>query len=87
MNSQTHNCSILDLISKLNTYWQSKGFDIVPSYDMPMGAATFHPLTFFNALTSRHTPDKVAIAYYQPCRRPSDSNDLIDAPDSMHLLL
>jgi glycyl-tRNA synthetase alpha chain len=35
---------------------------------MEMGAATFHPVTFFGAL--RKTPS--AVAYVQPCRRPKD---------------
>jgi glycyl-tRNA synthetase alpha chain len=40
----------------------------IPPYDLPMGAATFHPQTFFRALD----PDPWRAAFLQPCRRPQD---------------
>jgi glycyl-tRNA synthetase alpha chain len=39
------------------------------SYDLEMGAGTFHPMTVFNSLNDK----KISVAYVQPCRRPTDS--------------
>jgi glycyl-tRNA synthetase alpha chain len=57
-----------DLIAKLNEYWAQKGCAILQSYDMEVGAGTFHPATFFGSLGEG--PDRVA--YVQPTRRPTD---------------
>ena len=38
------------------------------SYDMEVGAGTFHPATFLRAIG----PEKWNAAYVQPCRRPTD---------------
>ncbi len=57
-----------DIILKLQHYWAKKGCNVLQPYDMEMGAGTFHPATFFGALSEKPT----AIAYAQPCRRPKD---------------
>src|SRR5690554_2003514 len=60
--------NLQDMIFNLQKYWSENGCNILQPYDMEMGAATFHPATFFGAL--RSTP--FAVAYVQPCRRPKD---------------
>lgn len=60
--------SFQGLILALQTYWSNKGCTIVQPYDMEIGAATFHPTTFFRSLV----PDPWKAAYAQPCRRPVD---------------
>jgi glycyl-tRNA synthetase alpha chain len=57
-----------DIIFELQKYWAENGCVILQPYDMEMGAGTFHPNTFFGALSEK--PCK--IAYAQPCRRPKD---------------
>lgn len=56
------------LIHRLNEFWMKKGCAILQPYDLEVGAGTFHPATFFGALSSR--PWRVA--YVQPSRRPTD---------------
>jgi len=56
------------LIRTLETFWEKQGCVIVQPYDVPMGAGTFHPATFFGALGA--APCRVA--YVQPSRRPAD---------------
>lgn len=56
------------LIRTLDSYWEQQGCLVVPSYDMPVGAGTFHPATFLGALGTQST----ASAYTQPSRRPTD---------------
>jgi len=57
-----------DIILKLQHYWAENGCNVLQPYDAEMGAGTFHPATFFGALSEKPT----AIAYAQPCRRPKD---------------
>lgn len=57
-----------DIILTLQSFWASKGCNIVQPYDENMGAGTFHPSTFFGALGTKPT----SVAYAQPCRRPKD---------------
>jgi len=57
-----------DIILKLQHFWAEKGCVLIQSYDMEVGAGTFHPGTFFGALGETPT----SIAYVQPCRRPKD---------------
>ncbi len=57
-----------DIILGLQDYWASKGCAILQPYDMEVGAGTFHPSTTLRALG----PKPWAVAYAQPCRRPSD---------------
>lgn len=61
--------NINDLIHKLDTYWHTVAGCILPqAYDYPMGAATFHPVTFFSAIKE----ESIKAAYAQRCRRPGD---------------
>jgi glycyl-tRNA synthetase alpha chain len=64
----------------LDTYWSNLGYSVVPSYDGPVGAATFHPQTFVNAVLG----NKCKLAFAQKCRRPSDSI-LEDLNTGLHL--
>lgn len=57
-----------DLIFKLENFWSKKGCVVLQSYDLEMGAATFHPSTSLNSLGSK--PHK--LVYTQCCRRPGD---------------
>ncbi|MDR1267107.1 MAG: glycine--tRNA ligase subunit alpha [Holosporales bacterium] len=57
-----------DIVLQLHAYWGRHGCAIVPSYDMEMGAGTFHPETPFRALG----PRPWHVAYVQPSRRPTD---------------
>jgi len=57
-----------DMVFSLNQFWVGQGCIWIPSYDLPMGAATFHPATFLRALDDRPW----AAAFLQPCRRPQD---------------
>ncbi len=57
-----------DLILKLHDYWSKKGAVILQSYDMEVGAGTFHPATFFRVLG----PEPWKAGYVQPSRRPTD---------------
>ncbi len=57
-----------DVINKLQQYWQSIGCMIAQPFCMEMGAATFHPLTFFSAIN----PQNFKAAFVQNSRRPTD---------------
>ncbi len=57
-----------DMVFGLNQFWTGQGCLWIPSYDLPMGAATFHPQTFLRALDDRPW----AAPFLQPCRRPQD---------------
>jgi len=57
-----------DIISKLNSFWKSKGCIIALPYDIEVGAGTFHPFTFFRSLDS----DMWRVGFVQPSRRPTD---------------
>ena len=56
------------MILTLHDYWSDHGCLILQSYDMEMGAGTFHPATTLRALG----PDAWNAAFVQPCRRPTD---------------
>lgn len=60
--------SIQMLIQKLKNFWNRLGCTLIPSYDLPIGAATYHILTSLNMLKKPN----LALAYYQSCRRPGD---------------
>ena len=57
-----------DVLFVLQKYWVRHGCAILQPYDMPVGAATFHPATFLRVLG----PEPWCCAYPQGCRRPSD---------------
>ncbi|PPE03697.1 glycine--tRNA ligase subunit alpha [Holospora curviuscula] len=60
--------SFQDLYLRLQHFWHNKGCCLVQPYDMPVGAATFHPETIFPALG----PKPWRAAFMQACRRPGD---------------
>ena len=60
--------SFQNIIVKLKEYWQSKNCLILEPFDLPVGAGTFHPATFFKAIGT----NSWNAAYAQPCRRPTD---------------
>jgi glycyl-tRNA synthetase alpha chain len=57
-----------EIIFELKSFWANKGCISLEPYDLPMGAATFHPSTFLRALG----PEPWKAVYAQPCRRPTD---------------
>lgn len=57
-----------ELIFALQKYWSDYGCVIQQPYDMEMGAGTFHPATFLQAIG----PEPWNCAYVQPSRRPTD---------------
>jgi glycyl-tRNA synthetase alpha chain len=57
-----------DVILNLNNFWAKKGCVLIQSYDMEVGAGTFHPTTLLKALG----PEPWKVAYVQPSRRPTD---------------
>ena len=60
--------SFQDLILTLQHFWADQGCVVLQSYDLEMGAATFHPATLLKSLG----PDPWRAAFVQPCRRPTD---------------
>ncbi|MGH9316037.1 MAG: glycine--tRNA ligase subunit alpha [Thermoanaerobaculia bacterium] len=56
------------LIADLTAFWEGEGCLIEQPYDLPMGAGTMHPATFFRVLG----PQPWRCAYVQPSRRPAD---------------
>lgn len=61
--------SIQKLIQTLTNFWQNKlGCYFIPSYDLPIGAATSNIFTALHLLKKT----KVSIVYTQICRRPCD---------------
>ena len=57
-----------DIIQNLNSFWSSQGCLIMQPYDTEKGAGTMSPHTFLRAIG----PKKWAVAYTEPCRRPTD---------------
>ena len=57
-----------ETLSRLQEYWAAQGCVLVQPYDLPIGAATFHPETFLRSLGAQPW----RCAYAQACRRPSD---------------
>lgn len=56
------------MIAILQEYWASQGCVVQQSYDMPMGAGTFHPSTFLRAIG----PEPWNACHTQASRRPTD---------------
>lgn len=65
---QNYYNTFYNLIQILKKYWIKQECAIFQPLDLPMGAGTFHYITFFGALGSK--PMKAA--YVQSCRRPTD---------------
>lgn len=61
MNFQT-------VIATLHQFWGERGCLIVQPYDTEKGAGTMSPHTFLRAIG----PEPWAVAYVEPCRRPTD---------------
>jgi glycyl-tRNA synthetase alpha chain len=59
---------INEVINKLTEFWKQYKVASIPTYDMEMGAATFHPLCFFETLKNK----PFAYSYLQPSRRHMD---------------
>lgn len=57
-----------EIIAKLNEFWSERGCLIVQPYDTEKGAGTMSPHTFLRAIG----PEPWAVAYVEPCRRPTD---------------
>lgn len=57
-----------DVILNLQKFWSERGCVLIQSYDMEVGAGTFHPTTLMRALG----PEPWKVAYVQPSRRPTD---------------
>ncbi|MBM5794357.1 MAG: glycine--tRNA ligase subunit alpha, partial [Cyanobacteria bacterium K_DeepCast_0m_m1_088] len=57
-----------DIISTLNRFWAERGCLILQPYDTEKGAGTMSPHTVLRAIG----PEPWAVAYPEPCRRPTD---------------
>ncbi|WP_075433705.1 glycine--tRNA ligase subunit alpha [Buchnera aphidicola] len=64
----TYKDSFNEILQKLQHFWSQNTCTILQPLDISIGAGTFHYHTFFNVLKKK----KVAVAYIQPTRRPSD---------------
>jgi glycyl-tRNA synthetase alpha chain len=56
------------VIAKLNEFWAEQGCLIAQPFDTEKGAGTMSPHTFLRAIG----PELWAVAYVEPCRRPTD---------------
>jgi glycyl-tRNA synthetase alpha chain len=56
------------VIATLHQFWGDRGCLIVQPYDTEKGAGTMSPHTFLRAIG----PEPWAVAYVEPCRRPTD---------------
>lgn len=66
------------IINLLNNFWKNHGCVIVQPIDQEVGAATFHPTTFINAITKKPWN----VAYTQISKRPSDIRHSISSNKS-----
>ena len=57
-----------DIISSLNNFWSEQGCLLLQPYDLEKGAGTMSPHSFLRAIG----PEPWAVAYPEPCRRPTD---------------
>jgi glycyl-tRNA synthetase alpha chain len=57
-----------EIIAKLHQFWSQQGCLIAQPYDTEKGAGTMSPHTFLRAIG----PEPWAVAYVEPCRRPTD---------------
>ena len=57
-----------DIISTLNSFWANQGCLLLQPYDTEKGAGTMSPHTVLRAIG----PEPWAVAYPEPCRRPTD---------------
>lgn len=57
-----------EIVATLNQFWSDRGCLIVQPYDTEKGAGTMNHHTFLRAIG----PEPWAVAYIEPCRRPTD---------------
>jgi len=57
-----------EIISSLNKFWDERGCLLLQPYDLEKGAGTMSPHSFLRAIG----PEPWAVAYPEPCRRPTD---------------
>tara|TARA_Y100001968_G_scaffold319717_1_gene351644 strand:- start:169 stop:1038 length:870 start_codon:yes stop_codon:yes gene_type:complete len=57
-----------EIISTLNVFWSNNGCLLLQPYDLEKGAGTMSPHSFLRAIG----PEPWAVAYPEPCRRPTD---------------
>lgn len=60
--------SFQEMVERLQAFWSAHGCTVVPSYDVEMGAGTYHPDIVFGVMEK----NPLSIAFLQPSRRPSD---------------
>ena len=60
--------TVVSVIEKLIEFWRTKNANLLTTYDMEIGAATFSPFCFFHVLSQKNKN----IMYLQPCRRKAD---------------
>lgn len=60
--------TLQEIILQLQNFWIEQGCILQQAYSLEMGAGTFHPATFLNAIG----PEPWYSAYVQPVRRPKD---------------
>ncbi|QCI22593.1 glycine--tRNA ligase subunit alpha [Buchnera aphidicola] len=65
---KNHHNNFYSLITILQEYWLQQGCTIFQPLDLPIGAGTFHNITFLGTIG----PEPINAAYVQACRRPSD---------------
>ncbi|QCI18697.1 glycine--tRNA ligase subunit alpha [Buchnera aphidicola] len=65
---QNYQNTFYNLVQTLKKYWKKQECTIFQPLDLPIGAGTFHNVTFFGALGSK----PIKAAYIQCCRRPTD---------------
>lgn len=72
-NLQNNDCnramSVNDIKTALLQFWKMYGCSEIDSYDMPIGAATFHTHTLMSLIS----PKLRNIMFFQKCRRPQDA--------------
>jgi glycyl-tRNA synthetase alpha chain len=68
LNTPFNTNTFQGLIFALQNYWAEQGCLILQPLDLEVGAGTFHPATFLQAIG----PEPWHAAYVQGCRRPTD---------------
>ncbi len=63
-----------DIVLKLTKYWVKLGCNIVYPFNLEIGAATLHPITFFSSINKK----RCFFCYIQLCKRPMDNNVVLD---------
>ncbi|BBA84790.1 glycine--tRNA ligase subunit alpha [endosymbiont of Pachyrhynchus infernalis] len=58
-----------EIITKLQNFWINNGCNIIQPFDIEIGAATLHPITYLFGLKKK----EFYFVYTQSCRRPFDS--------------